>query len=69
MAKVVLGTCGRRAMESSYLAATFAHVRLLAGVHTLMDGQGRPLDKLLAAVGVLADVRTNAAVDALWQTR
>lgn len=37
---------------------------LLACVDTLMNRQGGALDELLAAVGILADMGTNAAVDA-----
>jgi hypothetical protein len=37
---------------------------LLARVDTLMDCQRRALDELLAAVGVLAHMGTDAAVDA-----
>jgi hypothetical protein len=49
----------------AYLAAALAHVRLLASVDALVHRQGRTLDKLLAAVGVIAHVRTDAAVDTL----
>jgi hypothetical protein len=38
-------------------------MRLLAGVDALVDRQRRPLDELLPAVGVVAHVGTNAAVD------
>ena len=31
-----------------------------------MNGQGRSLDELLATVGILTHVRTDAAVDTLW---
>jgi hypothetical protein len=48
----------------AYLAAAFAHVRLLASVDALVDCQGRTLDELLAAVGVIAHVRADSAVDA-----
>lgn len=47
----------------AYLAAAFTHVRLLASVDALVDRQGRALDELLAAAGVVAHVRTDAAVD------
>ena len=38
-------------------------MRLLASVDTLVDRQGGTLDELLAAVGVVADMRADAAVD------
>ena len=47
----------------TYLSTTLTHVRLLAGVDALMDGQRGSLDELLAAVGVVANVRADAAVD------
>jgi hypothetical protein len=49
--------------EFSYLSTSLAHVRLLASVDTLVDGQGGALDELLAAVGVVAHVRADTAVD------
>lgn len=57
-----------RRMEKRFvtnLAATLTHVRLLASVHTLVNGQSRSLDELLTAVGVVADVRADTAVDPL----
>lgn len=51
-------------MAGTYLSAALTHVRLLAGVNTLVHSQSRPLDELLAAVGILAHVRTDAAMDA-----
>lgn len=53
-------------MSVKYLAASLAHVRLLAGVHARVHGQSGTLDELLAAAGMIADVRANSAVDALW---
>lgn len=47
----------------AYLATALAHVRLLARVNTLMHRQGRTLDELLAAVGVVAHMGADAAVD------
>ncbi len=38
-------------------------MRLLAGMHTLVHCQGRALDELLAAVGPVADMGTDTAVD------
>lgn len=38
-------------------------MRLLASVDTLVHREGGALDELLAAAGVIADVRTDAAVD------
>jgi hypothetical protein len=51
-------------MRLAYLAAALAHVRLFASVYTLVDCQRRTLDELLAAVGIIADVRPYAAVNA-----
>lgn len=53
-------------VRESYLSTALTHVRLLACVHTLVDGQRRPLDELLAAVGVVAHVGANATVDTFW---
>lgn len=39
-------------------------MRLLTGVHTLVDSKGRALDELLAATRVVANMGPNAAVDA-----
>lgn len=55
----------QRTRVTEWLAASFAHVRLLASVDTLMDGQSRALNELLAAVGVVAHMGTDAAMDAL----
>jgi len=52
------------AYTTAYLSAAFTLVRLLARVNSLMDRQSRPLDKLLAAVGKVADVRPISRVDA-----
>lgn len=49
----------------AHLAATFTHVWLLSSVHSLMDGESRTLDELLAAVWVVADVWPHSSVDAL----
>lgn len=50
----------------AYLAASLTHMGFLTRVDTLMDCQGRALDELLAAVGVVAHVRTDPAVDTFW---
>lgn len=50
---------------SAHLSTTLTHVRLLSSVDSLVDGQGRPLDELLAAVGVVADMRPHSGVDSL----
>jgi hypothetical protein len=42
-------------------------VRLLACMDSLMHGQGRSLNKLLATTGPVADVRSNTTVDAFWR--
>lgn len=49
------------------LATSFALVGLLAGVHPLVDCECRPLNKLFAAAGIVADVRSNTTMDALWE--
>lgn len=49
----------------TYLCASLAVVRLLSSVHSLVHCQGRPLDELLAAVGPVANMGTDTAVDAL----
>jgi len=50
----------------TYLAAALTHVGLLASVDTLVNRQRRPLDELLAAVGVIAHVRADTTVDAFY---
>lgn len=47
-----------------YLGADFAAMGLLASVHSLVHGESRPLDELLAAGGMVANVRPVTAVDA-----
>jgi hypothetical protein len=59
-----LGRAVKQVMPGTYLSAALTHVRLLAGVNTLVNRQSRPLNKLFAAVGILAHVRTDAAMDA-----
>lgn len=49
----------------SYLAAAFAKVRLLTSVHSLVNREGRPLDKLLPAFREVANMRTDTAMDSL----
>lgn len=49
-------------MEASHFSASLAHMGLLSGVHTHVNRQRRSLNELLAAVGVIAHVRSNAAV-------
>jgi len=60
-----LGLGIKQVMSGTYLSAALTHVRLLAGVDTLVNSQSRPLDELLAAVGILAHVRTDTAMNAL----
>jgi hypothetical protein len=59
---VLVGALSCQGWES-YLSTSLAHVRLLSGVHALVDSQRGPLDELLAAVGVVAHVGANATVD------
>lgn len=49
----------------AHLAATFTHVWLLSSVYSLMDGKSGTLDKLLAAVWIVADMWPHSSVDAL----
>lgn len=49
-------------VRNAYLAAAFAHVRLLAGMNACVYSQRRSLDKLLIATGIIADMRSNATV-------
>lgn len=65
LSRVCSAMSGKRAAVAEGLCASLAVVRLLSSVHSLMHGQGRPLDKLLAAVRPVANVRTDSAVDAL----
>jgi len=51
--------------DQAYLSASLAHVRLLAGVHARVHSERRALDELLAAAWVIADVWSDAAVNAL----
>jgi hypothetical protein len=53
----------------SYLSATLAHVRLFASVDALVHSEGGALDELLTAVGVIAHVRTDAAVNTFWKSQ
>ena len=52
--------------RTTYLAATFTHVRLLAGVYAGVHCQSTALDELLATAWVVADVWADAAVNAFW---
>lgn len=55
--------------ESAYLATTLTHVRLLSGVDSLMDSKSRSLNELLSAVGEIANVRADSAVDTFWKSK
>ena len=50
--------------EELYLATSLAHMRLLAGVDSLMDSQGRTLDKLLVATRMITYMRSHTTVNA-----
>lgn len=54
-----------RAAVTEGLSATLALVGFLAGMHTLVDGQGRSLDELFPTSRVIANVGTDSAVNAL----
>lgn len=49
----------------AYLAASFAHVWLLTGVHTRMHSQGGTLNELLTTARVVAHVGADATVNTL----
>lgn len=38
----------------------------LAGVHSLVNGQGRSLDELLVTLGIVTDMGSNTCVDTLY---
>jgi hypothetical protein len=44
-------------------------VRLFASVDALVHSEGGALDELLTAVGVIAHVRTDAAVNTFWKSQ
>lgn len=48
--------------NNAYLAATFAHVRLFAGMDACVYSQRGPLDELLIATGIVANMRSDATV-------
>lgn len=56
---------GQRTAIAEGLCTNLAVVRFLTSVHPLVHGEGRPLDKLLAAVGVIAHMGTMTAVNSL----
>jgi len=47
----------------AHLAASLAHMRLLAGVYARMHSQSAALNELFATAGVIAHVRSDATVD------
>lgn len=55
----------QRAAVTEGLGASLTVMRLLAGVDSLVNSQGRSLDELLVALGVVADMRPDACVDSL----
>jgi hypothetical protein len=59
----------RMELVLTYLSTTLAHMRLLTRVDALVHCQGGALDELLAAVGVIAHVRTNAAVNTFCKSQ
>lgn len=65
LAGVCSSMSGKGAAVAKLLATRFALMRLLAGMDTLVDGQRRPLDKLLSAD--LAGVGSVSRVDALCE--
>jgi hypothetical protein len=69
LSRVCPAVAGERAAVTKGLCASLAMVRLLACMDSLMDSQGRSLNKLLATAGPVADVRSNTAVDALMTSK
>lgn len=53
-------------LSSAYLATSLAHVRLLASVDSGMHSESTALDELLATIWVVANMRTNATVNAFY---
>lgn len=52
--------------SSAYLATSLAHMRLLASVDSGVHCESTALDKLLATIWVVANMRTNATVNAFY---
>lgn len=55
-------------VERTNLSTPLAHVGLLSGVNTRVDSKSRSLNELLSAAWIVADVRSDAAVDTFWKT-
>lgn len=66
--RLAIGHCALLLQIKTHLSTTLAHVRLLSGVDTLMYGQGRSLDELFTAIGIVTNVRSDSSVDALCVT-
>jgi hypothetical protein len=60
-------TCFKTEVFRTNLAAALTHVGLFASVDARMDGESGPLDELLAAAWVVANVRAYSTVDAFWK--
>lgn len=54
--------------NGKYLSTSLTHVRLLASMYSRMHREGRSLDKLFAAVRIVADMRPYSAVNSLYVT-
>ena len=67
LAKTLEWSPPRESMFQTYLATSLTHVRLLAGVHTRVHGQGGSLYELLSAAGVVAHVRSYSTMNTLCQ--
>lgn len=65
LARVSSAMASQRATVTERLGTSLAVVRLLTSVHSLVDSQGRSLNEHLSAGRPVADVRSDAAVDAL----
>ena len=49
--------------DELYLATSLAHMRLLAGMDSLMDSQGRTLDELLVTTRMITYMRSHTTVN------
>lgn len=61
--------CTMSNMTEAYLSTSLAHVRLLSRVDALVDCQSGTLNELLAAIGEVAYVRTDATVNTFCRSQ
>jgi hypothetical protein len=69
LSRVCPAVTGKRAAVTEGLGTSFAMVRLLACVDSLMHSQGRSLNKLLATRGPVTDVGSNTTVNAFMTSK